>query len=40
MLAASGLTMVLMDIMNRPVTRLAKVCNSLTSEKPFTLYEL
>lgn len=37
MLASSGLNMLLMDMMNTPVVKLANICNSLTSGKPFTL---
>jgi 5-methyltetrahydrofolate corrinoid/iron sulfur protein methyltransferase len=35
MMAASGLTMVLLDIFNRPIVRAAKACRMLTGRKPF-----
>lgn len=36
MLSSSGLTMLLMGILNSPVVKLANICNSLMDEKPFT----
>ncbi|MFC1839528.1 dihydropteroate synthase [Thermodesulfobacteriota bacterium] len=39
MLASSGLTMLLMDILNTPVVNMANTCNSLTGKKTFTLYD-
>ena len=40
MLAASGLSIVLMDMVNKPLAEMAKTCNVLTDEKPFSVFEL
>ena len=40
MLSASGLSIVLMDMLNKPLAEMAKTCNLLTREKPFSVFEL
>lgn len=40
MLAASGLTIVLMNMLNIPLVKTAKTCSILTSDKPFSVLEL
>ena len=40
MLSASGLSIVLMDMLNKPLAEMVKTCNLLTREKPFSVFEL
>jgi 5-methyltetrahydrofolate corrinoid/iron sulfur protein methyltransferase len=40
MLSASGLSIVLMDMLNKSLVETAKTCNLITSEKPFSVLEL
>lgn len=40
MLSASGVSIVLMNVLNAPLVQFANACNSLTSKKPFSLLEL
>lgn len=40
MLSASGLSIILIDMLNKPLLKTAKTCNLLTSEKPFSVFEL
>ena len=40
MLSASGLSILLMDMLNKPVVEMAKTCNLLTGERPFSVFEL
>lgn len=40
MLSASGLSFILMDILNKPLAEMAKTCNLITCERPFSILEL
>ena len=40
MLSASGLSIVLMDILSKPLVDMAKTCNLITSERPLSIMEL
>ncbi len=37
MLSASGLSIILMDMLNKPLVEMAQTCNLFTSEKPFCI---
>ena len=40
MLSASGLSIALMDMLNESLVEVAKTCNLITSERPFSVLEL
>ena len=40
MLSASGLSIILMDMLNKPLVEMAKTCNLITSNRPFSVLEL
>ncbi|MGD9160318.1 MAG: dihydropteroate synthase [Desulfobacteraceae bacterium] len=40
MLSASGLSIILMEMLNKSLVEVAKTCNLITSERPFSVLEL